>query len=65
MAAASSTSTRHALNGYAASLTPAALSSVRADPDVAYVEADELGTLATTQAAAPGAWTASIKHAFP
>ena len=44
---------RHALNGYAAKLTPAALSAVRADPAVAYVEADAVVRATTTQTSAP------------
>lgn len=39
-----------ALNGFAATLTDAQLDAVRRNPEVAYVEADAWGTVATTQA---------------
>jgi subtilisin family serine protease len=38
---------RHALKGYAAMITPAELSAVRQDPNVAYVEPDARGGIAT------------------
>lgn len=41
-----------ALNGYAATLTPEALATVRRDPDVAYVEQDQVVSLETTQSGA-------------
>ena len=41
------------LNGYAATLPAAALADVRSDPDVAYVEADQVMTATTTQSSAP------------
>jgi subtilisin family serine protease len=41
------------LKGYAASLPPAALADVRSDPDVAYVEADQVMSATTTQTGAP------------
>ena len=43
----------HALNGYAASLPAGALGEVRADPAVAYVEADAVVAATTTQSSAP------------
>ncbi len=42
-----------ALKGYAARLTPAQLATVRADPRVAFVEADRTVSIATTQTNAP------------
>ena len=42
-----------ALKGYAARLTPAQLAAVRADPRVAFVEADRTVSIATTQTNAP------------
>ena len=42
-----------ALKGYAARLTPAQLAAVRADPRVAFVEADRTFSIATTQTNAP------------
>lgn len=42
-----------ALKGYAARLTPAQLAAVRADPRVAFVEADRTVSLSTTQTNAP------------
>jgi aqualysin 1 len=42
-----------ALKGYAARLTPAQLAAVRADPRVAFVEADRTVSLFTTQTNAP------------
>ena len=42
-----------ALDGYAARLTGAELAAVRADPRVAYVEADRTVSIATTQTNAP------------
>jgi aqualysin 1 len=40
---------RHALRGFAAQMSPAAVAEVRANPDVAYVEADTKVSLTTTQ----------------
>ncbi len=40
------------LNGYAATLTPEVLAKVRLDPDVAYIEQDQVVTLETTQSGA-------------
>jgi aqualysin 1 len=42
-----------ALKGYAARLTPAQLAEVRADPRVAFVEADRTVSISTTQTNAP------------
>ena len=42
-----------ALKGYTARLTPAQLAAVRADPRVAYVEADRTVSISTTQTNAP------------
>ena len=54
VAAAAGASPRHvytaALNGFAARLTGAQLSALRHNPNVAYVEADAQGRIATTQA---------------
>ncbi len=44
---------RQALNGYAASLPPAALAEVRSDPDVAYVEPDRVVSASATQSSPP------------
>ncbi len=44
---------RLALNGYAASLPPAALAEVRGDRDVAYVEADRVVSASAIQSSAP------------
>lgn len=41
-----------ALKGFAAELTPAAVSALQADPDVAYVEQDGTMSIATTQSGA-------------
>jgi len=43
---------RRALNGFAATLSDAALADVRSDPDVAYVEPDAVVSLDTTQTSA-------------
>jgi subtilisin family serine protease len=43
---------RHALHGYAATLTAAQLTAVRSDPDVAYVAADQLVSLDGVQTSA-------------
>ncbi len=43
----------HALNGFAAELSPSALDAVRRDPNVAYVEADQRGRGHTTQTNPP------------
>ena len=43
----------HALNGYAAALPAGALAEVRADPAVAYLEADAVVSTRTTQSSAP------------
>ena len=43
---------RHALKGFAAQLTPEALAELRADPDVAYIEADQEMSIAATQTGA-------------
>ena len=45
---------RRVLNGFAAQLTDAALADVRADADVAYVEADQVVTASVTQS--PATW---------
>lgn len=44
---------RRALNGFAAQLSDAALTEVRNDPDVAYVERDTIASIDGTQAAPP------------
>jgi subtilisin family serine protease len=41
-----------ALKGFAATLSPAAIEALRADPDVAYVEQDQEVTISTTQSGA-------------
>jgi subtilisin family serine protease len=41
-----------ALKGYAATLSPAALAALQADPDVAYIEQDQVVTTTTTQTGA-------------
>ena len=43
---------RRVLNGFAATLSDAALAEVRVDPDVAYVEPDAVVSLDTTQTGA-------------
>jgi subtilisin family serine protease len=40
---------RHALKGFAAELSPEAVAALRSDPDVAYVEADQVYTIDATQ----------------
>ena len=41
-----------AIKGFAATLTPAALAALQADPDVAYIEQDQVVTASTTQTGA-------------
>ena len=43
---------RRAINGFSAKLSDAALAEVRSDPDVAYVEADAVVSIGTTQSGA-------------
>jgi subtilisin family serine protease len=43
----------HALKGFAATLTPAALDRLRRDPRVAYVQPDQIGRATTTQLSPP------------
>ena len=41
-----------ALKGFAATLSPSALAALQADPDVAYIEQDQVVTISTTQSGA-------------
>ncbi len=43
----------HALQGYAAALSPEALKALRSDPDVAYIQQDQVVTLADTESNPP------------
>jgi subtilisin family serine protease len=54
-----------ALNGYSASLDAAALQAVRADPDVAYVEAEQVYTASATQSSAPWGLDRIDQRALP
>ena len=54
-----------ALKGFAAELTPGAVAALRSDPDVAYVEQDQVMTISTTQTGATWGLDRSDQRALP